>query len=138
MTQAGARDWRPNRRLLVGLVVGYAILIQALATPFLRIKAAELARLDDALAVLCLTGDGPDHDRTGERKTQHSHGLDCCLPCGRFDALDTPALVVALFHFEPTVGQRSERIRYASPQRRAPPTALTSVLRPRAPPVSVA
>jgi hypothetical protein len=124
--------------LLVGLVVGYAILIQALATPFLRIKAAELARLDEALAIFCLTGDAPDHDGPGERKTPHSHGLDCCLPCGRFDALGAPLFAVAFFRFEPAVARRSERIAYASPPGRAPPTALTSVLQPRAPPVSVA
>lgn len=131
-------EWRKTRRFVVGLFVAYAILIQSLASPFLRTQAAEHAQLEGALAVICLSDGAPGHEEPGQRKLPHGHGLDCCLPGLRFVALDAPALVVSFVAFELPAEARSSQVDHALPQSRAPPPALTTVLQPRAPPVSIA
>lgn len=133
-----SEEWRMTRRFVVGLFVAYAILIQSLASPFLRAQAAEHARLDGALGVICLSDGAPGHEEPGQRKLPHGHGLECCLPGLRFIALDAPALDVSPVTFNPPAEARTSRVDYALPQSRAPPLALTTVLQPRAPPVSIA
>ena len=133
-----SEEWQKTRRFVVGLFVAYAILIQSLASPFLRAQAAEQARLDGALGVICLSDGAPGHDEPGQRKLPHGHGLECCLPGLRFVALDAPALVIASFTFELPAEARSSLVDYVLPHSRAPPPALTPVLQPRAPPVSIA
>lgn|GEM_PF-2381939 len=130
-------EWRRTRRFVVGLFVAYAILIQALASPFLRAQAADHAPRD-ALAILCLSDGAPGHKEPGQRKMPHGHGLDCCLPGLRFAALDAPALITSAVTFEQPAESCSSHVDYVLPQSRAPPPALTTVLQPRAPPVSIA
>lgn len=138
-----SEDWQKTRRFVVGLVIAYVILIQSLASPFLRAQAAEHARLDGGPGVICLS-DGapgheePGHEEPGQRKLPHGHGLDCCLPGLRFVALDAPALVISTVTFEQPAETRSSQVDYALPRSRAPPAQLTTVLQPRAPPVSIA
>ncbi len=138
MPKSGCRnkEWQQTRRFVAGLFVVYAILIQALATPFLKAKAAELVRLD-ALAVLCLSDGAPGHEEPGQRKVQHGHGLDCCLPGLRSVALDAPVLIVSHIVFELLPDDAFLPAQYMLRPVRAPPQALTSVLQPRAPPVSI-
>jgi len=131
-------EWQKTRRFVVGLFVAYTILIQSLASPFLRAQSAEHARLDSALGVICLSDGAPGHEEPGQRKLPHGHGLECCLPGLRFAALDAPALVISTVTFEQPAESRSSQVDYALPQSRAPPPALTTVLQPRAPPVSIA
>lgn len=131
-------EGRRTRRFVVGLFVAYAILIQSLTSPFLRAQAAEHAMLDGALGVICLSDGTPGHEEPGQRKLPHGHGLECCLPGLRFVALDAPALVISSFTFELPAETYSSQVDYALPQSRAPPPALTTVLQPRAPPVSIA
>ncbi len=131
-------EWRKTRRFVVGLFIAYAILIQSLASPLLRAQAAEQTRLDGALGVICLSDGAPGHEEPGQRKLPHGHGLECCLPGLRFVALDAPALVISSFTFELPAEARSSQVDYVLPQSRAPPPALTTVLQPRAPPVSIA
>ena len=133
-----SEEWQKTRRFVVGLFVAYAILIQSLASPFLRAQAAEHTRLDGALGVICLSDGAPGHEEPGQRKLPHGHGLECCLPGLRFIALDAPALVISFFTFELPVEARSSQVDYALPQSRAPPPQLTTVLQPRAPPISIA
>ncbi len=137
-TARRCEEWRQTRRFVVGLFVAYAILIQSLASPFLRAQAAEHARLDGALGVICLSDGAPGHEEPGQRKLPHGHGLECCLPGLRLAAFDAPALVVSTVTFELPAETRSSQVDYARPQGRAPPPQLTTVLQPRAPPVSIA
>lgn len=140
MSRAGQRgeEWRQTRRFVVGLFIAYALLIQALASPFLRTHAAELARLNGPLALLCLSDGAPGHEEPGQRNMPHGHGIECCLPGLRFVSVDGPALAVSQVVFEPPAEGKSREADYALPQSRAPPFALTRVLQPRAPPVSIA
>lgn len=131
-------EWRKTRRFVVGLFVAYAILIQSLASPFLRAQAAEHARLDGALGIICFSDGAPGNEEPRQRKLPHGHGLDCCLPGLRLVALDAPALDISPVTFDPHAEASSSLAEYALPQSRAPPPALTSVLQPRAPPVSIA
>lgn len=133
-----SEEWRRTRRFVVGLFVAYALLIQALANPFLRATAAERAVLENSLAVICLSDGAPGHEEPGQRNMPHGHGLDCCLPGLRFVALDAPVLVVSLLTFAPPAETASRVAEFAFPRTRAPPPALTTVLQPRAPPVSIA
>lgn len=133
-----SEEWRKTRRFVVGLFVAYAILIQSLASPFLRAQAAEHARLDGALGVICLSDGAPGLEEPGQRKLPHGHGLECCLPGLRFVALDAPALVISTVTFEQPAETRSSQVNYTLPQSRAPPAQLTTVLQPRAPPISIA
>jgi len=121
----------------VGLLAAYAILIQALTTPFLRTEAAELARLDGTLAILCFGGMTTDHDTPEGGKSPGGHGLDCCLPGARPVVLDVPALVPASLAFGLPEALPGYRLVYALVQGRAPPASLTAVLQPRAPPISI-
>jgi hypothetical protein len=133
---AGAHDqvWREARRFVVGLFVAYAILVQALAGPFLRAQAAEMARLPDALAIICLSDGAPGHSDPGERKMPHAHGLDCCLPGLRFVALDAPVLVTSQLGVEFAPAPPGHPVVYDPPLSRSPLSALVTVLQPRAPP----
>lgn len=131
-------EGRRTRQFVVGLFVAYAILIQALANPFLRANVAERALFENSLAVICLSDGAPGHEEPGQRKMPHGHGLDCCLPGLRFAALDAPVLVVSPLTFEPPTETVSRSAEYALPRTRAPPPALATVLQPRAPPVSIA
>lgn len=130
----GASEWRTGRRFAVGLLVVYAVLIQALAAPFFRARAVELARLDAALAILCLTdtpADGHEPARPGLTK---GHGLDCCLPGAREIALDAPVFLVTQLTPDLAPERVSRPLAFELPQGRAPPYALSRVLQPRAPP----
>ena len=133
-----SEEWQKTRRFVVGLFVAYAILIQSLASPFLRAQAAEHARLDGTLGVICLSDGAPGHEEPGQRKLPHGHGLECCLPGLRFVALDAPTLIISSCTFELPAEARSSQVDYVLPQSRAPPPALATVLQPRAPPVSIA
>lgn len=129
--KAGEQGWRETRRYVVGLVVAYVILIQALASPFLQVQAAEKARFGGAMAALCQTDGVPQPD------APHGHGLDCCLPGARFAGLDQPFLLPHALVFPTAADEISRRVAYVRPQSRAPPSALTLVLQPRAPPISI-
>jgi hypothetical protein len=133
-----SEEWRKTRRFVVGLFVAYAILIQSLSSPFLRAQAAEHARLDDVLGIICLSDGAPGQEEPGQRKLPHGHGLECCLPGLRFVVLDAPALDISPVTFDPPAAASAFRIDYSLPQSRAPPPALATVLQPRAPPVSIA
>lgn len=130
-------DWQKMRRFVVGLFVAYAILIQALASPFLRAQSAELARLEGPLSLLCLSEGVPGHGEPGQRKMPHGHGLECCLPSLRFAWLDAPVLISSILIFVPPVAPPSYAADYNVPPTRAPPDALATILQPRAPPVSI-
>lgn len=132
-----SEEWQKTQRFVVGLFVAYAILIQSFAGPYLRAQAVEHARLDGALGVICLSDGAPGHEEPGQRKLPHGHGLDCCLPGLRCVALDTPQLIISFFTFELPAETRSSQVDHALPQSRAPPPQLTTVLQPRAPPVSI-
>lgn len=134
---SSSEGWRQTRRFVLALFVAYAVLIQALASPFLRAQAAELARIDGALAVICLSDGTPGGEDPGRRDIPHGHGLDCCLPALRLLTFDAPALAASPFTFELPAEAASLRAEYALPPSRAPPAALTTVLQPRAPPASI-
>jgi hypothetical protein len=131
-------DWRHGRRFLVGLVVIYAILVQALASPALQARMLADTGIARALAFHCLPGEGPDGSDPDNRPSSHLQCLDCCLPGGRFLTLDLPVLATSIIRFEPAARQVRLARYFTLPQGRAPPAALTCALQPRAPPVFLA
>jgi hypothetical protein len=130
-------QWQHARHYVVALFLAYALLVQALAGPFLSAQALGLAGSDGALAQLCLGNAAPAHETPGSPGMPGGHGLECCLPGLRLAALDAPALVATLFLFAPPTDALTQPAAHARPQTRAPPASLVAVLQPRAPPPSI-
>ncbi len=102
--------------------------------PVAHAKAAEIAGLNAALSVLCLTGDqGSDKNDNGTDNS-HPHNLGCCLPGGRF-LLDAPALVASgiVVFLAPVLIQQN--VKYILPEGRAPPAITATPSQSRAPPI---
>lgn len=129
------QEWRQGRQLIVAALIAYAVLVQALASPVLRIKAAWPGGMSVA-GILCLTGADSDQLPSTPHRAPHGHGLECCLPGLRSVLLDAPMLVVSLAGLPQPSHTRWQPAGFTWVEAQAPPKALATSLQARAPPQS--
>lgn len=140
MKKREQKFWAVAARTFFVPLLAYFLAAQTVLMPLSRAKAYELAGLDPAYGVLCLTQEtGSTHSPTemeGEKEdtSNHPHELGCCLPGGRY-VLDAPVLHVSLF--EPVLEdiRFGQPVLYILPQGRAPPAITATPAQARAPPL---
>jgi len=131
--QANSAEWRCLRRFAVGLILAYAVLVQSLADPLLRLRAGDGASLAGAIAILCASDHGANGEQPASPGQHGAHCLECCV-LGCRPVLDAPPWRAAALLALENATRTAAPVEYHALHAASRHAAHRRVHQPRAPP----